>query len=314
MNTAELATIRLLEIGPDQQGQRIDNFLARLLKGVPRSLIYRILRTGQVRVNSGRIRPDYRLQSGDTVRLPPVQTRPIQGPRPPPAQLLAQLRDTVLLEDGDVLVLNKPAGIAVHKGSGLDFGVIETLRALRPELTFLELGHRLDRETSGCLVLFKNATALRAFHEALRTGTVSKRYLTLVRGRWEYGTREIDAPLRKVLQNGEQRVVVMPDGKPARTLFRPVTLWRQASLLEALPATGRTHQIRVHAAQLGHPVAGDDKYGDSDYNQVMNRYGLRRLFLHAHSLDCTLGRREYSLSAPLEAELRQVLDQLEQTA
>jgi 23S rRNA pseudouridine955/2504/2580 synthase len=210
-----------------------------------------------------------------------------------------------------VLILNKPAGIAVHKGSGLPFGIIEALRVLRPK-PYLELGHRLDRETSGCLVLAKTPSALAAVHQALRAGTMDKRYLTLVCGRWEKGTCTVSVPLRKnMLRSGERRVEVLAEGKQAQTRFKPISLWRRAALLEATLSTGRTHQIRVHAAHSGHPVAGDDKYGDAACNRTMRGLGLRRLFLHAHSVMFALGNREICVSAPLAPDLKNVLEYLE---
>jgi 23S rRNA pseudouridine955/2504/2580 synthase len=312
MNTTDSpGSVRLLEVTGDHAGQRIDNFLLRLLKGVPKSLIYRLLRQGAVRVNGAPVQPDYRVQTGDQVRIPPLHLPQASAQVPPPPALLARLRDAVLWEDQELLVLDKPAGMAVHKGSGLAFGLIELMRALRPPLTFLELAHRLDRETSGCLVLAKTPAALRALHDGLRAGTVDKRYLALVRGRWEYGTREITVPLRKVLRGGERLMAVTEAGKPARTRFQPVNLFRRGSLLEVTPATGRTHQIRVHAAWCAHPLAGDDKYGDAGFNREMQRYGLRRLFLHAHSIAIVLGGREIAISAPLPEELKQVLEPLE---
>jgi 23S rRNA pseudouridine955/2504/2580 synthase len=312
MNTTEPATgVRLLEVSATDAGQRIDNFLRRTLKGAPKSLIYRILRTGEVRVNSGRIKPDYRLQAGDAVRIPPLRLTPAGTPVPPPPALLERLRECVLHDDQDVLVLNKPAGLAVHGGSGLEFGLIEALRAQYPHLPGLELAHRLDRDTSGCLLVAKTPAALRNLQAALRTGTAVKRYLALVRGRWEHGTLEVEMALRKVLRGGEGRMEPAEDGKPARSVFRPLNLMRRASLLEALPATGRTHQLRVHAAGLDHPIAGDDKYGDADFNRALRHCGLRRLFLHAHSIDIALGGRELSVSAPLDIELKTVLDVLE---
>jgi 23S rRNA pseudouridine955/2504/2580 synthase len=305
--------VRHLQITADHAGQRLDNFLLRELKGAPKSLIYRIVRSGEVRLNGGRVQPDRRLAAGDMLRIPPVrlgerEERPL---RVPPG-LAERLREAVLYEDREVLVLDKPAGLAVHKGSGLDYGVIELLRALRPDELFLELAHRLDRETSGCLALAKTPAALRAIQEALRTGRVEKRYLALVRGYWNHGPREVNQPLRRnVLRGGERMVEVLDDGKPARTQFQPVSLHKPASLLEASIATGRTHQIRVHAAYVGHPLAGDEKYGDADFNRLMaEHYGLRRLFLHAHSLNLPLGGRDIAVSAPLDAELKAVMDRL----
>ncbi len=303
--------VRHLEIAANHAGQRLDNFLLRELKGAPKSLIYRILRTGEVRLNGGRVQPDRRLQTGDVLRIPPVRLgeRDERPFRPPPG-LAERLRAAVLYEDRDLLVLDKPAGLAVHKGSGLDYGVIELLRALRPAEPFLELAHRLDRDTSGCLALAKTPTALRSIQDAFRAGGVEKRYLALVRGYWNHGPREVNQPLRRnLLRGGERMVEVMDDGKPAQTQFRPVSLHPSASLLEAGIATGRTHQIRVHAAYVGHPLAGDDKYGDAGFNRMMaEQYGLRRLFLHAHSLSLPLGGRDIAVSAPLGAELKAVLD------
>lgn len=311
MNTPDFhAEVRLVEVSSDYAGQRIDNYLLRLLKGAPKSLIYRLLRTGQVRVNSARARPDRRLQAGDTIRIPPLRVSAPRAVQPPP-RLLERLEKSVLLEDREVLVLDKPAGLAVHKGSGLEFGLIEAVRALRPELAYLELVHRLDRETSGCLVLAKTPQALRTLHGALRLGAVDKGYLALVRGDWQRGTLEVSAPLDKILRGGERLMAVVDQGRPARTRFKPVSLLRRASLLEVTLATGRTHQIRVHAAHLDHPLAGDDKYGDPEFNREMSRYGLRRLFLHAHRVTLPLGGREVSVSAPLDEDLKSVLEQLE---
>jgi len=305
--------VRHLQVTAEHAGQRLDNFLLRELKGAPKSLIYRILRTGEVRLNGGRVRPDRRLQAGDVLRIPPVRLgeRDERLLRVPP-RLAKRLRAAVLYEDREVLVLDKPAGLAVHKGSGLDYGAIELLRAMRPEDSFLELAHRLDRETSGCLVLARTPAALRLIQDAFQAGRVEKHYLALVRGYWNQGPREVNQPLRRnVPRGGERMVEVLDDGKPALTRFRPVSLHKPASLLEASIATGRTHQIRVHAAHVGYPLAGDDKYGDAAFNRLMaEQYGLRRLFLHAHSLNLPLGGREIAVSAPLDAELKAVLDRL----
>jgi 23S rRNA pseudouridine955/2504/2580 synthase len=312
MNMTEFQfSARLVDVSPEYGGQRIDNFLLRLLKSVPRSLIYRFLRKGQVRVNGARIRPDYRLQAGDKVRIPPVRTPQHIPPVYPPRECLDQLEKAVLYEDQQILILNKPAGIAVHKGSGLRFGVIDMCRILRPQASFLELAHRLDRETSGCLVLAKSLPALRIIQGAWRAGTAKKHYLALVQGYWRRGAVAVSEPLRKVLRSDEYMVIVGESGKSAKTYFRPVTLFGQASLLEVTPATGRTHQIRVHAAYVKHPIAGDDKYGNSQFNQEMARYGLRRLFLHAHSVTVPLGAREVAISAPLDETLKDILDNLE---
>ncbi|WJW76788.1 23S rRNA pseudouridine(955/2504/2580) synthase RluC [Thiohalobacter sp. IOR34] len=304
--------VRQVTIEAEQAGQRIDNFLMRHLKGVPRSLVYRLLRKGQVRVNRGRIKPEYRLQTGDLVRIPPVQSRePGTPPGPGAGQRLA---GRILYEDERLLVLDKPSGTAVHGGSGLSFGVIEALRASRPEARFLELVHRLDRETSGCLLIAKRRSELRMLHELLRSGAVEKRYLALLKGHWEGGPRTVDVPLRKSqLRGGERMVRVSADGKAARSRFSPLTRYREATLVEVLLDTGRTHQIRVHAAHLGQPLAGDEKYGDAVFNRRMRELGLRRLFLHAHSLAFTRPEsgEEIHVSAPLDDDLRALLQRLE---
>lgn len=298
-----------------EEGQRIDNFLLTRLKGVPKTKIYRILRTGEVRVNSGRIKPSYRVQAGDSVRIPPLrQAEPATAQRPGD-RVLEMVASSIIFEDKGLLVVNKPSGLAVHGGSGLSYGLIEALRALRPEAPFLELGHRLDRDTSGCIVIAKKRSVLRAFHELLREGGSDKRYLALLKGRWRGGEIKVDAPLRKnVTQSGERMVRVSEDGKPALTIFRPVTIYKDATLVEAELITGRTHQVRVHAAHTGHPIAGDEKYGDEAFNKRMGEVGLKRLFLHASALSFTLPEsgQVVSVSAPLGDELRAVLDRLEE--
>jgi 23S rRNA pseudouridine955/2504/2580 synthase len=301
-----------LTIEPDQAGRRLDNFLVAQLKGVPRSHVYRLLRRGEVRVNSRRSKADYRLQRGDRVRIPPVRQRGESGPATPPTQLSERLAARIVYEDDRLLVLNKPAGMAVHGGSGVGFGLIETLRALRPGAPFLELVHRLDRETSGLLMVAKRRSTLRALHELLRSGGVTKRYLALLCGAWSGETQRVEASLEKfVLRGGERQVRVHPEGKPAASVFAPVQVYTSTTLMDIELDTGRTHQIRVHAAHLGHPVAGDTKYGDSACNKALARTGLRRLFLHAHALAVTLpDGRELDLSIPLDAELRRVLDAL----
>lgn len=305
-------TVRFIEVSSHYHGQRIDNFLMRTLKGVPKSMIYRILRTGEVRVNRGRIRPDYRLQTGDVVRIPPLRISEDKGQTYIPQAVLERIHQAILWEDREILVFNKPAGIAVHKGSGVDFGIIEALRALRPDASYLELAHRLDRETSGCLILAKTPATLRAIQAAFHAGSIDKRYLALVRGHWKDGRREVSVPLRKnILRGGERMVEVNESGKLALSGFRPVNLFSRASLMEVEIGTGRTHQIRVHAAYIGYPIAGDEKYGNPQFNREMINYGLRRLFLHAHSIGFYLGDREVFVSAPLTGELKSVLERLE---
>jgi 23S rRNA pseudouridine955/2504/2580 synthase len=307
--------VRRRAVDSAEAGQRIDNFLLRELKGVPKSLVYRILRRGEVRVNRGRIRPDYRLQAGDVVRIPPLRQASPDDPVHVPDALARRLDAAILHEDARLLVVNKPAGLAVHGGSGLAFGLIEVLRVLRPDAPFLELVHRLDRETSGCLMLAKSREALLALHEALRAGQVQKRYLALLGGDWRGGARTVDVPLEKTVRGGEHHMAPGEEGKEALTRFRPIERYRGATLVEAGIATGRTHQIRVHAAHIGHPLAGDTRYGDEDFNHRMRALGLKRHFLHAHSLDCPQpGGDSLLVSAPLDAELGAVLDGLGRAA
>lgn len=314
MSQVEQNRVQEVEIDASHSGQRIDNYLLTRLKGVPRTRIYRILRKGEVRVNRGRVKPDYRLCTGDVVRIPPVRVALPKGGTPSPG-LVAAVSDSVIYEDKRLIVLDKPSGIAVHGGSGVSFGIIEALRAARPDAPFLELAHRLDRDTSGCLVIAKRRSALRAFHALLRGGGIEKRYLALVKGQWQGGTRRVEAPLRKnTLKSGERIVRVDPAGKAALSLFEPVAIYGDSSLVQVNLITGRTHQVRVHAAHIGHPLAGDGKYGDPAFNRAMAARGLKRLFLHASALSFTLpleGTVPVSVSAPLGAELRRVLDELE---
>lgn len=301
------------EIDAEAAGQRLDNFLLGELKGVPRSHVYRLIRSGQVRINSGRTAPSYRLKAGDRVRVPPVGTRPKVPPAATPDSL-DWLSERILFEDGRMLVVDKPAGLAVHGGSNVSLGLIEALRLLRPECKDLELVHRLDRGTSGVLLLAKRRSALRALHALLREGRVDKRYLTLVKGQWKKATSDIDAPLVTRRVGGEARVKVDPEGKQARSSFRLLDRFgKKASLLEVTIATGRTHQIRVHAAHAGHPVAGDERYGDKDFNEYLRSFGLERMFLHAHSLSFEWPEtgESFSASAPLPSELKSVLTTLE---
>lgn len=305
--------VRQLEIAPDDQGQRVDNFLLRELKSVPRSRVYRILRRGEVRVNGKRVKPEYRLVAGDRLRVPPVRIDVQPKERRVPDSLLETVRSAIVHEDRELLVVNKPAGLAVHGGSGLDFGVIEVLRADRPNES-LELVHRLDRETSGCLLVARRRSSLRALHALLREGRVEKRYLALLAGQWPHGKARIDVPLKtRQLQGGERIVRAQAGGKEAVSVFAPIEFYgKRATLVEIDLKTGRTHQIRVHAVHSGHPVAGDQKYGDRDFNQEMRGLGLERMFLHATAISFTWPEteRQVDLSVPLDVELKAVLDRL----
>jgi len=316
MNIDAAPRVVMLTITADQAGQRLDNFLITLLKGVPKSHIYRILRKGEVRVNKGRIQASYRLQEGDILRVPPVrQAEPTAAPVVHDRQL-QELESRILYEDEQVIVIDKPAGMAVHGGSGLSFGVIEAFRQLRPQCQALELVHRLDRDTSGCLLLAKKRTPLKFLHELMREGKTTKEYLTLVKGQWRGDARKIEAALRKnTLQSGERMVRVdHAEGKAAATLFAPEAIFTRASLVRATLYTGRTHQIRVHAQHIGRPIAGDPKYGDDQFNKEMKGYGLKRLFLHAHRLGFHLPGipKQIIVTAPLPADLQAVINNLEQ--
>ena len=307
---ASAPRVETVEVPEDRDGQRVDNFLTARLKGVPKSLVYRLLRTGQVRVNGRRAKPDTRLAAGDAVRIPPVRTAERAEPGTPPAGQTARIEAAILSEDRDFLVIDKPAGIASHGGSGISFGAIELLRAARPR-DALELAHRLDRDTSGVLVLAKKRSALTALQAEIRGGRVEKRYLALLAGTLPQPRLTVDAPLRKfVLQGGERMVRIDEEGKPSRSRFSEVERFDAATLAEIAIETGRTHQIRVHAAHIGHPVAGDEKYGDREFNRRMREVGLKRLFLHAARFEFSIGERSYGFSAPLPAELKQVLDVL----
>ncbi|HEX5514199.1 MAG TPA: 23S rRNA pseudouridine(955/2504/2580) synthase RluC [Gammaproteobacteria bacterium] len=304
--------VRRIRIDAEQAGQRVDNFLLRELKGVPKSRIYRLLRKGEVRVNGGRSSPEYKLVAGDEVRVPPVRVGEESEAMPPSQGLLAQLEAAIFYEDAGLLALNKPPGIAVHGGSGVRHGVIEGLRALRPTAPFLELVHRLDRDTSGLLLIAKRRSRLRQLHEQLRSGEVEKHYIALLAGRLPRGPVPVEAPLdRFQLQGGERMVQVAADGKHARTVFRATERFPGATLVDARIDTGRTHQIRVHALHLGHPVIGDDKYGDREVNKAFRELGVRRLFLHAHSLVLPQQDAEpLTLTAPLFKDLDDVLARL----
>jgi 23S rRNA pseudouridine955/2504/2580 synthase len=302
--------VRRLLIDAGDAGQRLDNYLCRILKGVPKSRIYRIVRKGEVRVNKGRVEVSYKLQAGDELRIPPVRVAE-EGERPAAAtSLLQRLEAAILFEDERLLVLDKPSGLAVHGGSGVSLGVIEALRQLRPRERRLELVHRLDRDTSGCLLIAKRASALRELHELLRENRIDKRYLALVAGRLERDRIQVTAPLLKnTLKSGERMVRVDPEGKAAETHFRVRARYAEATLVEARLLTGRTHQVRVHLAHLGTPILGDDKYGRDEANKQARQQGLRRLFLHAESLAFPWleGGRDLRVEAPPPAELQAFL-------
>ena len=306
---------RHLIVSDGDAGQRIDNFLSRELKGVPRSHIYRILRRGEVRVNGGRIKAAHRLEPGDRVRVPPIrvatETTPVEQPG---ERIRALLEAAILYEDERLLAIDKPSGLAVHGGSGLAYGVIEALRCIRPDARELELVHRLDRDTSGVLLVAKRRSALRHLHRMLREGHVDKIYTALLAGRWRHDRESVRVPLLKnVVRGGERIVRVDAAGKPARTDFKVLKRYADAVLVEVRLHTGRTHQIRVHAQYLGTPVAGDTKYGDEHSNRALAAMGLRRLFLHATAMAFPWGDNGHMLriEAPLGKDLQQVLRALE---
>jgi len=309
--------VRVVEIDEESADQRLDNFLLRELKKVPKSHIYRIVRSGEVRVNKGRKRPDYRLKAGDSVRIPPVKG--VASAPAPKIGKLGWLLDTVIYEDEQIMALNKPAGLAVHGGSGLNFGIIEALRKLRPELKFLELVHRLDRDTSGVLLLAKKRSALRTMHESLRGTGFIKHYTALVQGCLAGKTVDITAPLLKITKSNEHVMVVDEQGKPSRSYvtkkdeFQPTgDDGMAACLVDIRLFTGRTHQARVHLASIGHPIAGDDKYGSREFNAFTKKNGLKRLFLHASWLQFPhpATNKNLKLEAPLPDDLQAVLEQL----
>jgi 23S rRNA pseudouridine955/2504/2580 synthase len=300
--------VRKVRIDAEQAGQRIDNFLRRELPGLPKGRLYRILRRGEVRVNGGRVRAEYKLEEGDEVRIPPARIR-APGDAPAASQV-DRMAERIIYEDKRLLVVDKPSGIAVHGGSGISHGVIELLRAARPELKDLALVHRIDRETSGCLVLAKRRSALRELHERFREGDVQKHYLALVVGDWQFGEQVIDKPL--LVQNrkgGERHVVVSNGGKSAQTQVSLSRTFGKCSLLVCSPQTGRTHQIRVHLAALEHPILGDERYGDDEQNRLAKKSGLKRLFLHAQSIAFPDDSgNELHFTAPLAEDLQRFLE------
>ncbi|KTC65457.1 ribosomal large subunit (23S rRNA) pseudouridine synthase C (plasmid) [Legionella adelaidensis] len=296
-----MGDVRYTEINAEEEGQRLDNYLLRILKGVPKSRIYRIIRAGEVRVNKKRAQASTRLSAGDIIRIPPVRMSSEEIGIKIHSHVSQRLNDCILYEDNHLLVLNKPAGMAVHGGSGLSLGIIEALRKIRADIPYLELVHRLDKETSGCLILAKRRSTLRALHALLEKREVTKIYWALLVKPWK-GKKVVDVDVsleKNTLQSGERMVVVNPQGKASRTTFKLLENFSRACLVEATPKTGRTHQIRVHSAHLGHPILGDEKYG-GELPIPELKCKLRRLYLHAHSIHFTLNEKEYSFVADLD--------------
>ena len=306
--------VSFITISEENEAQRIDNFLITHLKGVPKSMIYRILRKGEVRVNKKRIKPEYKLAIGDQVRIPPIRVSEKTVPEiSTKLNKVADLEKAIIYEDDVILAINKPSGIAVHGGSGLSFGVIEGLRALRPEAKFLELVHRIDRETSGILLIAKKRSALKSLHEQLRLKQMQKNYLALVKGNWPSECKVVQAPLLKnVLKSGERVVKVNAEGKPSETRFKVEERFGFATLVKASPVTGRTHQIRVHTQYANHPIAFDDRYGDSQFDALLANSKLNRLFLHAANVKFIHPKtlQEMQLNAPLDDVLQNCLTKI----
>jgi len=304
-------SVKHYRVSADNAGQRIDNFLVTYFKGMPKTRIYRLLRKGEIRVNKKRIAASYRLCMGDDVRLPPVYLPELARQAPPSKNTEALLLSRILYEDDDLLIINKPSGMSVHAGSTVRVGVIEALRHIYPKLPNMELAHRLDAETSGCLVIAKRKIILRELHSLLREGRVQKIYWTLTMGKWKDSELRVDLPLHKDYLDGSKHVVEVHDqGKAALSVFRTIKSFkREAALMEVKLMTGRTHQIRVHAQYRGHPIAGDDRYGDMEFNKFMRGLGLRRMFLHARSIDFILPSKErhITVEAPLDPELEAII-------
>jgi 23S rRNA pseudouridine955/2504/2580 synthase len=314
MQKVPTTPVKFVTIDEAYAEQRIDNFLMTYLKTLPKTRLYRLLRKGEIRVNKKRIDPGYRLQAGDLIRLPPMQLEAKPAlTATPSARLVALLRESILYEDSDLLIINKPAGIPVHGGTNVSLGVIEALRIIYPTLKHLELAHRLDRDTSGCLVLAKKRGVLKELHELMRSGQVHKVYYALTKGQWRPDELRVEvALLKNHLSSGERVVRVDKDGKASLTVFAPVESFKDAMLVDATLHTGRTHQIRVHARYRSHPVAGDEKYGDKEFNKLMRERGLKRMFLHSRLIEFTVGAegKRISVEAPLDDDLLGVLAKL----
>lgn len=307
-------SVKFVTATSEDAGQRIDNFLMRHCRGVPKSLIYRVIRKGEVRVNKGRVRQTTRLEAGDVVRIPPIKTAEKMQVKIPLGQL-ACIEQAILYEDADLMVINKPSGVAVHGGSGIQFGLIEVVRELRPLAKRVELVHRLDRETSGCILVAKKASVLKALHEQIREDKMVKEYLALLSEHWPDNKTKIDLPLLKnTLQSGERMVVVDPDGKPSISFFKVEQRFKAVDLVSVRLKTGRTHQIRVHALSQGCPIIGDGKYGDKQVNKVFAKQGMKRLALHAQFLSFTHPNREeegvMKVEAPLHEDFEMMLSSL----
>ena len=316
MDSASINKVRKVAINSSSAGQRIDNFLMRELGGLPKSKIYNIIRKGEVRVNGGRIKPMYKLKDGDEVRIPPVRisqdkAKPVAGDG-----VKELIGNSIIFEDEAFIVIDKPSGLAVHGGSGINIGLIEVLRQMRQDERFLELVHRIDRDTSGCILIAKKRSRLREIHELLRTNKVDKRYCLLVRGSWQQGLAVIDKPLKKFnLKSGERMVRVSEDGKKSVTRIKILQRYNQATLLEAKLETGRTHQIRVHVASCGKAIFGDEKYSSKDDLELNKKIGGKRLFLHSASLEFTLpsSGKKYTIVSQLPDDLKAVLNNLQET-
>lgn len=313
--TTKRSSVRLERVLEGDAGRRLDNFLLARLKDAPKSLVYKLVRSGQVRVNGGRVKPDYRLLAADEVRIPPVEDHSDGGPLSVPAARVEQLERCVLYEDAHYIVLDKPAGLACHGGSGLRYGAIELARAMRPQVARLDLAHRLDRDTSGCLVLCKDMGHLRAFHDALRDNRVSKRYVALLRGQLPADLARIELALGTVRgADGERRSAADERGKLAETVIESCQPAGPHTLAQLRLVTGRMHQIRAHALEIGHPVAGDPRYGQADFNASVHALGLRRLFLHACRVEFTAAGQRIAVEAPLPDELATVVSRLQSAA
>ena len=314
MNENTKPQVRFYTIDSEDAGQRIDNFLLKTLKGVPKSMIYRLLRKGEIRANKKRTKPEYKIQDEDLIRVAPIRISENTNEVSTKLNIVANLEKQILFEDDRLIVINKPSGMAVHGGSGLSFGLIEAMRALRPDARMLELVHRLDRDTSGCLVIAKKRSALRHLHEQLRNKTVQKFYHALVKGQWSTKLTRVTEGLKKNdLKSGERVVVVdNVNGKESETRFKVLKNFENATLVRAFPVTGRTQQIRVHCQIKGHPIACDSKYGYENFDENMKKLGLKRLFLHAASIEFTHPSTDerIKIEAPLEHSLQNLLTKL----